>query len=183
MSRARLGVIFFIISEVGFFGMLIIAYVALHNATPGGPTAQRSLDVAKTGFYTFLLLSSSLTIWLAERAERRGRVGATRGWLGATIVLGGAFLVGQSIEYYSLLVRHITPASGLFATCFFTLTGFHGGHVLAGLVMLGTVFGLDFNPRFRRLRGNALGSVSLYWHFVDVVWIVVFSVVYLRILS
>jgi cytochrome c oxidase subunit III len=183
MSRARLGVLFFILSEVGFFGMLIIAYVALHNATPGGPTAARNLDVARTGCYSFLLLSSSLTVWLAERAERRGRVGAVRGWLGATILLGGVFLVGQSIEYYGLLVRHVDPASGLFATCFFTLTGFHGCHVLAGLAMLGTVFGLDFHPRFRRLRGDALGSVSLYWHFVDAVWIAVFSVVYLRILS
>ncbi len=183
MSRARLGVIFFIISEVGFFGMLIIAYVALHNATPGGPTAERSLEVGRTGFYTFLLLSSSLTIWQAERAERTGRTGALRGWLAATIVLGGTFLVGQSIEYYGLLARHITPGSGLFATCFFTLTGFHGCHVLAGLVMLGTVFGLDFHPGFQRLRGHALGSVSLYWHFVDAVWIAVFSVVYLRLLS
>lgn len=183
MSRAKLGVIFFIISEVGFFGMLIIAYIALHNATPGGPNAAKDLDVAKTGFYTFLLLSSSLTIWQAERAEHHGRVGALRTWLGATIVLGAAFLVGQSMEYYDLLVHHITPAGSLFATCFFTLTGFHGCHVLAGLVMLGTVFGLDFHPRFQRLRGNALGSISLYWHFVDVVWIAVFSVVYLRIVS
>jgi heme/copper-type cytochrome/quinol oxidase subunit 3 len=182
MNRAKLGVIFFLISEAMFFVMLIIAYVAFHNASPNGPRAENTLDPQKTAVFTALLLASSGTIWLCERASRAGKFRAARGWLAFTIALGLTFLIGQGMEYRRLLLDHVTMSSSLFATSFFTLTGFHGLHVFIGLILLGMLLALEFAPAFQRLRESALSSISLYWHFVDVVWIAVFSVVYLRLL-
>src|SRR5207253_1207119 len=97
----------------------------------------------------------------------------------ATIALGAIFLVGQGIEYAGLLSSDVTVSRNLFGTTFFTMTGFHGFHVFVGLVMLTIVAGFAFAGHYKGGRSAALGAISLYWHFVDLVWVVIFSVVYL----
>jgi cytochrome c oxidase subunit 1/cytochrome c oxidase subunit I+III len=171
----------FIASEAGFFLILIFSYV-FYNAylAPGGPTAKTALDLKKTAVFTVFLLSSSATLWLAEKAEEKREHGRSQAWLAATIALGAVFLVGQAREYYGLWTTGVTLTSNLFATTFFTLTGFHGLHVTVGLIALGIALGLAMAGDFKRKRSTMLRTVGLYWHFVDVVWIVVFTVVYIR---
>ncbi len=169
-----------IASEASFFVILVFAYVFYNLVRGEGPTAAGVLDVKKTGAFTVCLLASSLTLAVAEKAlERQDRRGAAR-WLGVTVLLGVVFLGGQASEYMGLWSNGVTISRNLFATTFFTLTGFHGLHVLAGLVTLGTLLALIARGDFDKARSSALVSAGYYWHFVDVVWIVVFSVVYLR---
>ncbi len=180
MDPNKLGMLLFLGGEVIFFGLLILAYVYYRGQwdATGGPTAA-VLDVPLTALFTVLLLSSSLTISLSERSLARGDRRMMRVWLFATIALGAAFLVGQGFEWAGLFAEGITIRSGLFGTTFFTLTGFHGLHVLLGLVALGILFGLALAGWFRGPHSSALETTALYWHFVDLVWIVVFSVIYL----
>ncbi len=193
-DRAKVGVAAFVISEAGFFLVLILAYVFYTLHAGEGPTAASSLDAKKTGIYTVCLLASSFTLHRAEKALRAGSSPGFRGWLAATIALGSVFMVGQALEYLELFSRGMSVSTNLFATSFFTLTGFHGLHVTLGLVALAIVLGLAQAGDFRRRKGSdkhgggrppgtsAIESIALYWHFVDVVWIVVFGVVYLRAL-
>jgi heme/copper-type cytochrome/quinol oxidase subunit 3 len=170
----------FLGGEVVFFGCLIMAFAFYRGqwVATGGPTAA-VLDFPPTAFFTALLLSSSLTIWLAERSLRAGKPGQMRAWLGLTVLLGAAFLIGQGFEWSKLFGEDITIRSGLFGTTFFTLTGFHGFHVLMGLIALAVLFILALRGWFEGPHSSGLETISLYWHFVDLVWIVVFSVVYL----
>jgi heme/copper-type cytochrome/quinol oxidase subunit 3 len=139
--------------------------------------ASAALDPRVTGAYTLALLASSATIWLAGRGSSAGRV--RRGWLAATIGLGAIFLVGQSREYWRLLHADITLSRDRFGTLFYTLTGIHGLHVAAGVTMMLVLLGLVWRSTKIALDRVALESVALYWHLVDVVWVVIFSVVYL----
>jgi cytochrome c oxidase subunit I+III len=173
----------FIASEAAFFLILVIAYVFFNLAGGGaatGPSASSVLDVRRTGIFTGCLFASSLTLWMSEKNLEREAHGAAARWLFATIALGAVFLVGQGSEYLGLFHRGVGAATNLFATTFFTLTGFHGLHVTVGLVALTLVLGLLLAGDFRRRRSSLLRAVGLYWHFVDVVWLVVFSLVYLR---
>jgi heme/copper-type cytochrome/quinol oxidase subunit 3 len=172
------GVITFIISEAGFFGVLILAYL-FYNATPQSGAGARELDVLKTTIFSICLFASSFTIWRSEVAERRNSHGKMKGWLVATILLGSIFIVGQGLEYWTLFQHGVTVGLNLFATTFFTLTGFHGLHVCVGLIALIIVLGVAFTRAFKKRQLPALGPVGLYWHFVDVVWVFVFSIVYL----
>jgi cytochrome c oxidase subunit 1/cytochrome c oxidase subunit I+III len=172
----------FIASETSFFLILIFAYV-FYNAylTPGsGPSAHASLDVQKAGIYTAFLLASSVTLWRSEKALEEGAHGRANVWLALTLSLGGVFLAGQAREYLALYQSGVSLTSNLFATTFFTLTGFHGLHVTAGLIALGIVLALSLLGDFRRRPSRLLRNVGLYWHFVDAVWVVVFTVVYVR---
>jgi cytochrome c oxidase subunit 1/cytochrome c oxidase subunit I+III len=174
----------FIASEAGFFLILIIAYVFFNFGTgheAAGPSAATVLDVKKTAAFTACLFASSFTLWLSERSLDRKEHGAAARWLFVTIALGGVFIVGQGSEYLGLYQRGVGVATNLFATTFFTLTGFHGLHVTVGLFALMITLGLVLTGDFRRRSSSLLRSVGLYWHFVDVVWLVVFSIVYLRI--
>jgi heme/copper-type cytochrome/quinol oxidase subunit 3 len=164
-----LGVIIFIASESVFFLAIVLAYVAYRDA--GLATARANLDVVRTGVFSIALFASSGTMAIAART----RSGA---WLGATMTLGAIFLIGQGSEYARLLSEGIGPGSALFGTTFFTLTGLHGIHVLAGLAALAALFAAHLG-RARAVHAVAWEAVSLYWHFVDAVWVVVFSVVYL----
>ena len=98
-----------------------------------------------------------------------------------TILLGAIFLFGQGMEWSALIKKNVTISSGLFGTTFFTLTGFHGFHVFVGLIMLSVLLGLALAGDFRNQQSSAVETVSLYWHFVDAVWIVIFSIVYLGV--
>jgi heme/copper-type cytochrome/quinol oxidase subunit 3 len=154
-----------------------------YNYTPGaGPAAADSLDARKTLFFTCCLLASSFTIWRSEAAFKRRSRGPMISWLIATIVLGAVFVIGQGNEYWGLLQRGINVHTNLFSTTFFTLTGFHGLHVCIGLLALMIVLVLMALGDFKDFRSRALETVGLYWHFVDGVWVVVFSIIYLKLL-
>ncbi len=142
------------------------------------------LDVGRTAIFSVCLFASSATIYLAERQLHRGDERGFRWWWLATIVLGATFLIGQITEYITQYREGITIDQNLFTSAFYTLTGFHGLHVLVGLVMLVTMLGLAFLGDFRSgRRRTLLNVVSIYWHFVDAVWVVVFSLVYLWTLA
>ncbi|MEJ2720120.1 MAG: heme-copper oxidase subunit III [bacterium] len=178
-EKTRLGMIMFILSEGVFFLLLILASVNYHHDQGNGPTAANSLDVIKTGIFSVCLFASSATMAAAMGGFRRGRRGRLAAGLLGTLVLGAVFLVGQGMEYASLVKRDITISRDLFGTTFFTLTGFHGLHVFTGLVMIGVLLGLSRFGRGDEPRSGAMEAVSVYWHFVDGVWVVIFGVVYL----
>ena len=173
----RFGMALFLISEGAFFGFLIIAYVYFHGAVKTGPDAANSLHPLRTGLYTICLLASSFTMWRAEVNHRRDQQRSTFSyWLMATIGLGLLFIFGQAQEYLQLYQSNVTVSRNVFGTSFFTLTGFHGLHVAMGLIALSVLFGLSFKGN---VKAPAIRSIALYWHFVDWVWVVIFSVIYL----
>ena len=176
-DRHRLLMIFFICSESVFFLSLIIAYILYHGAS--GTQPGDVLTVLRTGLFSLALFSSSATLWRAERAHRRREGGRLRFWLLATIALGVIFLLGQALEWRGLIADGVTLSRDLFGTTFFTLTGFHGLHVIVGLLALAIVTAVGFAGELNGGDEAALSTVSLYWHFVDVVWVVVFSTIYL----
>jgi heme/copper-type cytochrome/quinol oxidase subunit 1 len=182
LEKNRVGMVGFLISESCFFLMLILAWLFYNSRVMTGPSPASTLDAQKTGLFTLCLLASSLTIWLAEKQLRAGRHSWFRGLLGLTILLGAIFIFGQGQEYFRIYHQGIVVSSNLFTTTFFTLTGFHGLHVCAGLILLLILLGLSLAGDFKQGRLEAVKSISLYWHFVDAVWVVVFSVIYLKLL-
>jgi heme/copper-type cytochrome/quinol oxidase subunit 3 len=177
--RMRLGMLLFVVSESVFFLLLILAFAFFHKPGSGVEQASALLSPVKTGLFSLALFSSSATMWLAGLSRRKGRRGAVRFWLFSTIALGTVFLVGQGREYAGLLEHHVTISQNVFGTTFFTLTGFHGFHVLGGLVLLSILLGLALFGTPREPARPAMDAISIYWHFVDGVWVVIFSVVYL----
>lgn len=173
----------FVASEAVFFVLLIVSYVVFNLRHGAGSDPASVLDVPRTGFFTFLLLSSSATFFLAERALRSAKRSMALTWMLLTIALGLSFLAGQAVEYYGLISSGVEISSDLFAATFFTVTGFHGLHVFAGLIALSTLFYLMFVGDISSSRANVVSAAGIYWHFVDVVWIVVFSVIYLGVLQ
>jgi len=178
-GKARISAVFFVLSEAVFFILLLAAFVVFNSRTGDEASAASRLDVVRTALFSICLLSSSVTVWLAERALARGDRRRMTAWLGATIALGLVFLGGQAIEYTGLLQEHVTVAQSLFGATFFAVTGFHGLHVLGGLFALSLMLFFARRGDLDRDRGGVLGAVSIYWHFVDAVWILVFSIVYL----
>jgi cytochrome c oxidase subunit 1/cytochrome c oxidase subunit I+III len=172
------GIVAFIFSEATFFGALIAAFLLYRTASPGA--SPRDLDVPRTAFFSLFLFASSGTVYLAEkRLSRDDRRGFLMWWV-LSIVLGAIFLLGQLTEYLRLYADGIRINSNLFTSSFYTLTGFHGLHVLVGLVALSVLalmgWAGDFSGGRRRV---VVDTVSIYWHFVDGVWVVIFSLVYL----
>ena len=177
-EKTRLAVLLFLASEFVFFVFLVVAYIYSQPSEIVGPTARSSLVPWKTGIYTVLLLLSSVTIYLAER-ELDGNRKRFALWMSATILLGMTFLFGEMREYAGLLHKDISVSRNLFGSTYFTLTGFHAIHVSLGLLMLLTIAGLVLSEKLGRKRHTAFRAVSYYWHFVDLVWVMVFSVIYL----
>jgi putative membrane protein len=140
--------------------MLILAYLYYNNYAMNGPTPTSMLDPRRTGIYTLCLLASSLTIWLAERKLRAGKSSAFRWLLALTILLGTVFIFGQSREYLRIFHAGVMVNSNLFATTFFTLTGFHGLHVCVGLIALLILMGLAFAGDFKQGRIEAVKSIG-----------------------
>jgi cytochrome c oxidase subunit 3 len=175
----HLGMLLFIMSEALFFVALIITYVVYRGQSTSGPTASTALDVRTAFIFTSFLIASSVSMGFATGRLRHNDIGGFRRWLVVTILLGAVFLGGQGSEYVRLYESGVTVSGNLWGSTFFTLTGFHALHVLIGLVALVSV-GLAVRTGERHPRGgSAAEAVALYWHFVDGVWIVVFSVVYL----
>jgi heme/copper-type cytochrome/quinol oxidase subunit 3 len=164
-----LGMGLFIASESLVFLGVVAAYIVFREQ--GLASARAQLEVARTAIFSALLFASSGTVAVA--VARR-----SPGWLGLTAALGGIFLGGQGLEYARLLGAGLRPGSEMFGTTFFTLTGLHALHVLVGLVLLGTLLAAA-SARPRRIGPAPWEAIGLYWHFVDAVWVVVFSVVYL----
>jgi cytochrome c oxidase subunit I+III len=171
----RVGVWAFVASEASFFVILILAFVYFNASSAA---AKAALDVRTTGAFTVCLLASSVTFHFAEKAMEGGRHQAFTTWLLATIGLGAVFMVGQVHEYQQLFSEGMSVNTSLFASTFFTLTGFHGLHVTLGLLALAAV--LAIAKDFRKKNHAVVRAIGIYWHFVDVVWVVVFGAVYLR---
>ncbi len=180
MSKSKLAVLLFILSEANFFALLIIAYLYFHAYPGDGPTAATSLNAERTGIFSIFLFASSATMMMASRSYR-GKRGGAFAWLVATLLLGGIFLFGQVHEYVGLYASGVTANRSLFATTFFTLTGFHGLHVAVGLLAITAITVLTGAGSFgtSAREEEAFGSVEIYWHFVDAVWVVIFTIVYL----
>jgi len=168
----------FIASEAFFFLSLIVAYVYFWQAANFREEALTHLNIKTSGVFTALLIASSLTFFLAERYHRRQKIATSKLWLFATLLLGIVFLLGQAHEYYHLITHDITLSKDEFGTSFFTLTGFHGLHVLLGLIMIGIITGLVFQGHLKNDESKVLATAGIYWHFVDGVWLVVFTLVY-----
>jgi cytochrome c oxidase subunit 3 len=177
-DKIRLSVLLFICSEFVFFTFLIVAYIYSHPSEISGPTAANSLEPWKTAIYTVFLLSSSLTMYLAERSLERKRSSVIF-WMCITVLFGGVFLFGEMREYTRLLHQNISIGRNLFGSTYYTLTGFHALHVTLGLMMLLSLLGLFISGKLGKHCKTSFTAVSYYWHFVDAVWIAVFSVVYL----
>jgi len=177
MSMPLLGMVLFIASEVMFFGGLFGAYFNLRAAADEWPPAGlEELHALLPGIFTVLLVLSSVTLQLGVLAIRRGNTRALVRWTLLTIILGSMFLSGQAYDYSTL---DFTIRDGIYGTTFYTLTGFHGAHVFAGLVYLCLVLVRAATGQFTKSAHAAVEGASLYWHFVDVVWIALYSILYI----
>jgi len=179
ISSQKLGIWVLLGSEAVFFSSLIVTYIVFHGRGTSGPTSHQVLDVTLTAVNTFVLICSSLTMVTALSAIERGAATATRNWLAATALLGLAFLTGQAFEFTKLAGLGVSIGGNLFGATFFTLTGFHGAHVLAGVIWIGFVLARALRGGLTQQKHEAVELVGLYWHFVDLVWIIIFTVVYL----
>ncbi|HJP88616.1 MAG TPA: heme-copper oxidase subunit III [Candidatus Limnocylindrales bacterium] len=182
ISNPILGMILFITSEVMFFSGLFAAYFATRAANQPWPPAafKHILDpLGPIMLATILLITSSFTcqfaVWSIRKGDRKGYIRN----ISITFVLGIIFLIMQVYDYSLLFGEGMTLGSGAFGTTYFTLTGFHGAHVFGGVLMLGVVLYRGMAGQFSSKHHDAVEAVSLYWHFVDVVWILLFSILYL----
>jgi len=176
-SRGRVGMACMILTESALFTIFVIAYLFYIGKSLNGPYPKDVLDLPI--FATIALLSSSISVTLAVRALRRGQMAAFNLWWFITIALGGFFLVATGIEWDGLIYgRNLTIWTNLFGTTYFTLVGFHAGHVTIGLMLLALVLILSLRGSVREAHAERVEILSWYWHFVDAVWVVVFTTVY-----
>ena len=178
IPNGKLGMWVFLASEVMFFSGLIGAYVVLRSA-PGWPGPEGHLSVPIGTINTLLLIGSSVTIVLSLAASERAKIGAVRWWLLATIVLGSLFLVIKGFEYGAKFSHHIGPSTNVFWSSYFALTGFHGLHVLGGVIFNLFILVQTRSPARWIGQRHRLEFAGLYWHFVDIVWIFLFPLLYL----
>jgi cytochrome c oxidase subunit 3/cytochrome o ubiquinol oxidase subunit 3 len=176
-SRGHVGMLSLIAAEAAIFIIFVVAYLFYAGKSLTGPMPK---DVLRTPFfYTVCLLSSSLTIHFAIKAVRQGSTRTFRNWWFGTVALGTAFLYGTAREWYRLIFeKGLTIRTNLFGTTFYSLVGLHGFHVIVGLILLSTVLAFTFLGHVGQEHAYRLDVLSLYWHFVDAVWVVVFTVVY-----
>ena len=179
VDNQKLGIWALIGSEAVFFSALIVTYIVLRGRSITGPLPHEILDVPLTAVNTFVLICSSLTMVSALAAIRAGVVRRLRFLLVATMVLGLVFLSGQAFEFSSLASHGLSLSVNLFGASFFTLTGFHGAHVLAGVIWIGFVLARSLRGGITQEKHASVELVGLYWHFVDLVWIIIFTIVYL----
>jgi cytochrome c oxidase subunit 3/cytochrome o ubiquinol oxidase subunit 3 len=179
LSAPEWGMASFLLSEVAFFSTLIVTYVTFLGKDLVGPTPREALSLPLVICTTACLLASSVVIHAAERALERGEERFFCFFWAVTIALGVAFLAGTAYEWRNLIEKHeLTISRNLFGTTYYTLVGFHALHVTAGVIALLVVLGLALRGELGEKHSIGIQLVSWYWHFVDVVWIVVFLVVY-----
>ena len=176
-ARGRAGVIGFIVAETSLFAVFVVAYLFYIGKSATGPSPKEVLELPIVG--TVCLLSSSVTVALAARALAAGRIARAASWLVATVVLGVAFLAGTANEWRHLIVdRGLTIGTNLFGSTFYPLLGLHASHVIIGLVMLSLCVAFALSGALKAVHAERVELVSWYWHFVDGVWVIVFTVVY-----
>ncbi len=184
----------FLGSECLFFGSLIAAYLLYRGqdaaglvvppcptdcTTADGVVHKGLFDIPFTSVSAFQLLMSSVTMVLALAAIQRGNIRGMRLWLFATALLGSLFVAGQAYEFTQFYHEGLTLETNLFGTTFFVLTGFHGAHVTIGIVILLSLFAWSLQGKLTQEKSLNVELAGLYWHFVDIVWIVIFTLVYL----
>ncbi|MFB3053415.1 MAG: heme-copper oxidase subunit III [Dehalococcoidia bacterium] len=169
----------FLASECLLFGSLIGAYLLYRGQSVVGPYPEDLFDIPFTSVSAFVLLMSSVTMVLALAAIQRGDQRGLRIWLLGTALLGLLFLSGQAFEFTEFNREGLSLSSNLFGTTFYVLTGFHGAHVTVGVLILLSLLVMSFRGRLTQRQSLNVELAGLYWHFVDVVWIVIFTLVYL----
>jgi cytochrome c oxidase subunit 3/cytochrome o ubiquinol oxidase subunit 3 len=178
LSRGTVGMLCLIAGESAIFAIFVVAYLFYIGKSLSGPTPDQILNVPI--FISICLLSSSLTIVLAEKALEKGAVRLFTAWWALTIVLAAIFLGGTALEWRHLIYYEgFTIQTNLFGTTFYSLVGLHASHVIVGLVMLSLVLVFALMGKVQRRHAHRIAALSLYWHFVDAVWVVVFTVVYI----
>jgi len=176
-SAARVGMIGLIVAEASLFAVFVVAYLYDLGKSLSGPSPKEVLSVPVLG--TVCLLSSSVTVALAVRALGRGAVRRCGAWLLATVVLAVVFLTGTAAEWLRLITREgVTIGTNLFGTTFYALVGLHASHVIVGVVMLTLIGVFAWSRALQSAHVERVELVSWYWHFVDAVWVVVLTVVY-----
>jgi cytochrome c oxidase subunit III len=176
-SRGKIGMLALIIGECGIFSIFVAAYIFYIGRGLSGPTP-RILEVPI--FATICLLSSSGTIWLAEHAIEHGRMRSFGAWWALTIALGLIFISYTAIEWHHLIFREgLTISTNLFGTTFYSLVGLHASHVIVGLIGLSIILIFTLTGHVNPSHAERIQVFAMYWHFVDAVWVVVFTTVYL----
>ena len=179
ISNEKLAMWAFLGSECLLFGGLISTFLLYKDRGAGGEVPHDLYDIAFTSISSFVLLMSSLTMVLAVSAINRGDLRAMRAWLLTTAGLGSIFISGQVYEFKEFLNDGYGYTASPAWSAFYTLTGFHGVHVTIGIIMLLSLVLLSFSGRITQARAETVEIIGLYWHFVDVVWVVIFTIVYL----
>ncbi|MBW3595278.1 MAG: cytochrome c oxidase subunit 3 [Actinobacteria bacterium] len=179
LDNSKLAMWAFLGSECLFFGSLITTYLLYRSKAGSGPTPAEIYDIPFTSVSSFVLLMSSLTMVLALAAIQRGDHRGLRVWLLATAFLGMSFIGGQIYEFTTFYEEGLSLAQSPFGSSFFVLTGFHGAHVTVGILMLLMTTGLSLAGRIPQEESRKVELIGLYWHFVDIIWIIIFTVVYL----
>ena len=183
ISNEKLAMWVFLGSDCLLFGALISTYLLLRHRSTTGPVELRDpenvFDIPFTSVSSFVLLMSSLTMALAVAAIHRGEVRRCRIWLVTTALLGATFIAGQVYEFTTFVREGLGYTTNIFGSAFFTLTGFHGVHVTVGIIFLMSLVLLSLRGKLDASNAETVEIFGLYWHFVDVVWIVIFTLVYL----
>jgi cytochrome c oxidase subunit 3/cytochrome o ubiquinol oxidase subunit 3 len=179
LSNTKLAMWIFLGSECLLFGGLISTYLLYKDRAVTGPRASELYDIPFTSVSSFILLMSSLTMVLALAALRRGDQRRNRLWLLTTALLGALFIGGQVYEFTVFVREGLGYTTNISGSAFYTLTGFHGAHVTVGIIMLLSLVVISIKGNLSKQRSETVEIVGLYWHFVDVVWIVIFTIVYL----
>jgi cytochrome c oxidase subunit 3/cytochrome o ubiquinol oxidase subunit 3 len=176
-DRGKVGVVCLIVTETALFSIFVVAYLFYVGTSRTGPSPKDVLDVPI--WASVCLLSSSLTVTLAERALHMRRLRAFAAWVAVTAALGFEFLRQTALEWHHLIVTdHFTISTNLFGTTFYPLVGLHASHVIVGLALLVLVFVLSLRSPVMLGQSRRFQFLAWYWHFVDAVWIVVFAAVY-----
>ena len=177
-DKGKIGMLCLIIAESAIFIIFVVAYVFYIGKSLSGPTPAQVLKLPIVG--TICLLSSSLTVHFAVSALEKANARLSTLWLAATVLLGSIFLVGTGMEWHELIYHYgLTIQTNLFGTTFYSLVGLHASHVLVGLVMLSLALVFGLTGKLEQRHAHRLDVLSYYWHFVDAVWVVVFTVVYI----
>ena len=179
LSNEKLAMWAFLGSDCLLFGALISTFLLYRNNSVDGPAAADVFDIPFTSVSSFVLLMSSLTMVLALSAIQRSDHRSFRLWTLTTAMLGAVFIGGQVYEFTSFYREGLGYTTSPFSSAFFTLTGFHGVHVTVGIVMLMSLYVSSLRGKVPTRNAEKVEIIGLYWHFVDVVWIFIFSIVYL----
>ncbi len=178
LDHRKLAMWTFLGSEFLFFGAFISAYLLYMETTAGGPGVE-IFDIPFTSISSFVLLMSSLTMVLAHSAHARGDLRRMRLWILATAGQGAVFLGGQVFEFTVFTREGLILTQSPFASSFYVLTGFHGLHVFVGILLLLSLYAFSLTGKVKPNQDVKTEMIGLYWHFVDIIWVIIFTVVYL----